>query len=206
MQECNIEEKYNFMHIDQHSDLGVRGPANNVAFLKSDSQISLDNYCMITYSNCDGIYKSFQCDNYITACRFLFPNWFNTNLFYYTEPYIKGSTFGGGYENFTPQRMEIGHLLQDITLFIEEQVFPSNTAGSGTSVLANMRFRKKDVKTFKTLTTLFCKPCGNKIFPEKVFSWISGDGSHDHFCQEIRTTRNTTLSILSCHINSLSLK
>ena len=35
---------------------------------------------------------------------------------------------------------------------------------------------------------------------------ISGDGSHDHFCQEIRTTRNTTLSILSCHINSLSLK
>ena len=126
MQECNTEEKYNFMHIDQHSDLGVRGLANNIAYLKSDSRISLDDYCMITYSNCDGFYKSFQCDNYITACRFLFPNWFNTNLFYYIEPYIKGSTFGSGYENFSPQRMDIGHLLQDITLFVEKQEFSSN--------------------------------------------------------------------------------
>ena len=127
MQECNAEEKYNFIHIDQHSDLGVHGIANKIAHLKSNSQISLDDYCKITYSNCDGKpYKSFQCDNYITACRFLFPNWFNTNLFYYTEPYIKGSTLGSGYENLSPQRMDIGHLLQDITLYIEEQVFPYN--------------------------------------------------------------------------------
>jgi hypothetical protein len=125
MQECNAEEKYNFMHIDQHSDLGVRGIANNIAFLKSNSQISLDDYCKITYSNCVGINKSFQCDNYITACRFLFPNWFNTNLFYYTEPYVKGSTVGSGYENFTPQRMKTVYLLQDITLFVGEQEFSS---------------------------------------------------------------------------------
>ena len=126
MQECNTNEKYNFMHIDQHDDLGVRGFANNIAFIRTNPQISLEEYCEKTYSTLVGTFKSFQCDNYITACHYLFPNWFNTNLFYYTDRCIKGSTQGSGYENFSEQKKDEGYIIQDIKRFVEEQVFPSS--------------------------------------------------------------------------------
>ncbi len=164
MQECNAEEKYNFIHIDQHSDLGVHGIANKIAHLKSNSQISLDDYCKITYSNCDGKpYKSFQCDNYITACRFLFPNWFNTNLFYYTKPYIKGTTLGSGYENFSPRRMDISHLLQDITQFVEKQDYYSNKL----SIDENLQKKKWIVNLD---LDFFWDNYNNRIFDDKFIT------------------------------------
>ncbi len=126
IQECNTNEKYNFMHIDQHADLGVRGYAKEIAFIRTIPQISLEDYCEIKYSIYGSTPKSFQYDNYITACRYLFPNWFNTNLFYYTDRCIKGSTQGSGYENFSEQRKDENNIIQDIKQFIEGQVFPSS--------------------------------------------------------------------------------
>lgn len=126
MQECKIDEEYNFMHIDQHSDLGVRGFAKDIEFVRTNPRITLEEYCNITYFNGIGSHKSFQCGNYITACHFLFPSWFNTNLFYYTVPGIKGSTQGSGYDNFTEQKKDNSFIIQHIEQFIERQVFPSN--------------------------------------------------------------------------------
>lgn len=126
MQECNIDEKYNFMHIDQHSDLGVHGFAKDIVFIRTNPKISLEDYCEITYSISGHSHKSIQCDNYISVCHHLFPNWFNTNLFYYTDRGLTGSIQGSGYENFSEQRMDKGAITQHIKQFIEEQVFPSN--------------------------------------------------------------------------------
>ena len=126
MQECSSDEDYNFMHIDQHADLGVRGFAKDIAFMKTEPPIPLEEYCETTYSNSCGIYKSFQCDNYITACHYLFPNWFNANLFYYTAPCIKGSTQGSGYDNFSELRRDACFVIQDIKQFIGGQVCSSN--------------------------------------------------------------------------------
>lgn len=126
MQECDTNEKYNFMHIDQHADLGVRGFAKDIEFVKTNPQITMEEYCDIAYFNGFGTYKAFQCSNYITACHHLFPNWFNTNLFYYTDRCVKGSTQGSGYKNFSEQRMDEGFIIQDIKQFIERQVFPPN--------------------------------------------------------------------------------
>lgn len=126
MQECKTSEYYNFMHIDQHSDLGVRGFARDIEFVRTNPQITLEEYCDITYFNGVGACKSFQCSNYITACYHLFPNWFNTNLFYYTDRCVKGSTQGSGYENFSEQRKDECLILQDIKQFVVERAFPSN--------------------------------------------------------------------------------
>ncbi len=160
MQECNIDEKYNFMQIDQHADLGVRGYAKDIAFIRINPKISLEDYLELTYSNPCGSYKSFQCDNYITACYYLFPNWFNTNLFYYTDPCVKGSTQGSGYENFSEQRMNEGFIIQDIKQFIEEQVFPSSEL-----VIDESMQKKKWIVNLDL--DFFWNKNGNRIFDDQ---------------------------------------
>lgn len=126
MQERNTKEKFNYMHIDQHADLGVRGNSKDIAFMRTNPKMLLEDYLESTCSNPCGSYKSFQCNNYITACHYLFPNWFNTNLYYYTAPCIKGSKLGSGYKNFLGQRREACFIIQDIKQLIEAKVFPSS--------------------------------------------------------------------------------
>lgn len=160
MQECNIIEKYNFMHIDQHADLGVRGYAKDIEIIRNNPHLSLEDYCELTYSNPCGTYKSFQCDNYITACQYIFPNWFNTNLIYYTAPCIKGSPQGSGYENFSEQRMDKDFLIQDIKQFIDGQIFPPNEPAIG-----------EDIQKKKWIVNLdfdfFWDKNDNRIFEDK---------------------------------------
>ena len=119
MQECYTDEKYNFMHIDQHSDLGVCGVTDDIYSLKSNLQVSLEDYMKI--KNTKRQIQFFRCDNYIRACHYLFPSWFNTNLLYFTKPHKDCSVGELGYDVFPMQKMEALYVRQDITQYIEEQ-------------------------------------------------------------------------------------
>ena len=126
MQECNTEEKYNFMHIDQHDDLGACGFTKDIESLRTTPHISINEYDKITYTTLGGEFKFFKCDNYIRACHFLFPQWFNTNLFYYAQSSSVCSLKEWGYSDFIKQRMEVGFVGHDITQFIKDNIFPQN--------------------------------------------------------------------------------
>ena len=123
LNECKSDEEYNFMHIDQHSDLKGCGYAKDIVFLRTNPKISFEEYDKITYTTINGNFKFFVWDNYIRCCHFLFPNWFKTNLFYFTKPYLNGSVNEWGYKNFFLQKMEPVFVRQNITQFIEEQCF-----------------------------------------------------------------------------------
>ena len=47
MQECNPNEEYNFMHIDQHSDLKGCGNPSIIDFIKRNPKISFEKYKQI---------------------------------------------------------------------------------------------------------------------------------------------------------------
>ena len=122
MQECISNEEYNFMHIDKHSDLNGCGHPANIDFLKENPKISFDEYKNITYT----IYttheeiKFFRWDNYIRACHYLFPKWFNTNLFYtHSENDCEANDWG--YLAFPVQTMEALYVRNGITQFIKKK-------------------------------------------------------------------------------------
>ena len=50
MQECITDEKYNFMHIDQHSDLKGCGNPSIIDFIKRNPKISFEKYKQIKYN------------------------------------------------------------------------------------------------------------------------------------------------------------
>lgn len=119
MQECSPNESYNFIHIDKHSDLKGCGFPQIIDSLKSNPYISFEEYKNITYTT-GNEYKFFQWDNYIRACHYLFPNWFNTNLFY---THSRNESFANewGYTSFPSQTMEALYVRSGITQFIKEQ-------------------------------------------------------------------------------------
>ena len=127
MQECSSDEDYNFIHIDQHSDLKGCGHTANIEFIRTNQKITLDDYIKISYTT-HKEFQFFQWDNYIRACHYLFPKWFNSNLFYYTKPYLGGSAYEWGYKDFSVQRMDPFSIRQDITHYIKEQHFFSDKA------------------------------------------------------------------------------
>lgn len=85
-----------------------------------------------------GEFKFFICDNYIRVCHHLFPNWFNTNLFYYTKRHSVCSLKEWGYNDFFEQKRDINFIRHDITGLINEQDFSSNKG----IVEDNMRTKK----------------------------------------------------------------
>lgn len=118
LQECNSEELYNFMHIDRHSDLRGCGYLKDIECLKRNPRISFEEYTKITYDNC-GENTFFQWDNYIRACQYLFPQWFNTNLFY-TFDDDECSPNNWGYDEFLTQSRDPLLLREDITHYINK--------------------------------------------------------------------------------------
>ena len=120
MQECSSEEEYNFMHIDKHSDLKGCGHPANIEFLKPNKEISLEDYIKITYTT-HKKFQFFQWDNYIRACHYLFPKWFNTNLFYYTQSHKEHNAEGWGYKPFPEQSMNALYVRQGITQYIQNK-------------------------------------------------------------------------------------
>lgn len=117
MQECNPYEEYNFIHIDQHSDLKGCGHPKDIEFLKNNPHISFGEYTQMTYKNMYE-YHFFQWDNYIRVCHYLFPQWFNTNLFY-TYDDNETSANEWGYDMFPTQSRDPLLLRQEITRYIK---------------------------------------------------------------------------------------
>ncbi len=120
MHDCSSDEEYNFIHIDKHSDLKGCGHPANIEFLRTRKDISLEDYMKITYTT-HKEFQFFQWDNYIRACHYLFPNWFKTNLFYYTQPRREHHVEDWGYDSFPEQTMEPLNVRQGITQYIQKQ-------------------------------------------------------------------------------------
>lgn len=118
MQECEAGELYNFMHIDRHSDLKACGYPQAIEHLKSNTKLSFDDYLDITYDN-GRTYHFFQWDNYIRACHYIFPEWFNTNYFYVHEAIYADET-PWGYNAFSFNKRNSMCVREDISQFIEE--------------------------------------------------------------------------------------
>ena len=118
MQECGVGERYNFMHIDRHSDLKGAGHLKDIEHLKDNPKIPFEDYLGIKYNN-GGTYQFFQWDNYIRACHHLFPEWFNTNYFY-THEAVFADANPWGYKEFFFQRRNAVFVREDFTQFTEE--------------------------------------------------------------------------------------
>ncbi len=118
MQECNPNEEYNFMHIDKHSDLKGCGTPSIIDFIKKNPKISFEEYKQITYTN-PNTHQFFQWDNYIRACHYLFPNWFNAN-FFYTHTCNKCESNNWGYDAFPSQTRNPFYVRQDLVQIFQE--------------------------------------------------------------------------------------
>ena len=118
LQECEPNERYNFMHIDRHGDLKGCGHPHLIDFIKDNPKLSFKDYLDIKYSN-GNMYQFFQWDNYIRACYHLFPEWFNTNYFYVHES-IWANENGWGYKAFPFKRRNALYVREDLSQFLEE--------------------------------------------------------------------------------------
>lgn len=98
LQECNPDDKYNFMHIDRHADLRGCGYPQIIDFIRKNPHISFEKYRSLSYDN-GRIYPFFQWDNYIRACHYLFPDWFKNNVFYTLDD-NECSANSWGYDSF----------------------------------------------------------------------------------------------------------
>lgn len=79
MQECKIDEEYNFIHIDQHSDLATYNDTKYISSLKKG--IPIEKYLSLL---CDkyGVFEpTLKWDNYIHLTNILFPNWLRNSMF-----------------------------------------------------------------------------------------------------------------------------
>lgn len=77
MQECDPTERYNFIHIDRHNDLGPTAPYSCYQHLKDNPRIPIDDYLNIRNPNqTDFDWPAFTWDNYINQTIQLFPDWF----------------------------------------------------------------------------------------------------------------------------------
>lgn len=74
MQECNTEEKYNFMHIDQHDDLGACGFTKDIESLRTTPHISINEYDKITYTTLGGSSSSLNVTIILELVIFSFLN------------------------------------------------------------------------------------------------------------------------------------
>ena len=82
MQECNVDESYQFFHIDRHNDLGTLAPYICYQHLKENPRVSLDDYTGIRNPNATLQDRpAFTWDNYINQTIQLFPDWFRKCLY-----------------------------------------------------------------------------------------------------------------------------
>ena len=79
MHECNTDDNYYFMHIDQHSDLATYDDPKNLSLINNN--ISLEKYLSLSFDNSGQIEPKLKWDNYIHLSNKLYPNWFNNSFF-----------------------------------------------------------------------------------------------------------------------------
>ena len=121
LQECEPNERYNFIHIDQHADLSDKGEPEIIEKIKYNPKISFEDFLKFEYNN-GYTHQFFQWDNFIRAIHYLFPQWFQTNLFYVHEDLdeqMDGQRTDWGYEPFPFHKGEVAKVREDITQFIE---------------------------------------------------------------------------------------
>lgn len=78
-QQCKDEEKYNFMHIDRHYDMGDYYKDEDLEPVRKNPKMAYDE--MMSLKRKDDEYKTLRWDNYIRYVYELRPDWFTTNLF-----------------------------------------------------------------------------------------------------------------------------
>lgn len=79
LQQCVDKEKYNFMHIDRHYDMGDYFSDKDLEPVKKNPRMAYDE--MMSLERKDGECKTLRWDNYIRYVYELRPDWFTTNLF-----------------------------------------------------------------------------------------------------------------------------
>lgn len=124
LQECEPNERYNFIHIDQHADLSDKGEPEIIEKIKYNPKISFEDFLKFEYNN-GYTHQFFQWDNFIRAIHYLFPQWFQTNLFYVHEDLdeqMDGQRTDWGYEPFPFHKREVAKVREDVTQFIENKI------------------------------------------------------------------------------------
>ena len=124
MQECEPNERYNFIHIDRHADLRGCGQPYLINSIKNNPQISFEDFLNFKYKN-GKEYQFFRWDNFIRATHSLFPNWFHSNLFYVHEDLderIDGQRTDRGYESFPFHKRNVTKVRDEVTQFIENKI------------------------------------------------------------------------------------
>lgn len=124
LQECEPNERYNFIHIDQHADLSDKGEPEIIEKIKYNPKISFEDFLKFEYKN-GYTHQFFQWDNFIRAIHYLFPQWFQTNLFYVHEDLdeqMDGQRTDWGYEPFPFHKGEVAKVREDVTQFIENKI------------------------------------------------------------------------------------
>ena len=125
LQECEPNERYNFIHIDQHADLSDKGEPEIIEKIKYNPKISFEDFLKFEYNN-GYTHQFFQWDNFIRAIHYLFPQWFQTNLFYVHEDLdeqMDEQRTDWGYESFPFHKRDVTKVREDITQFIENNNF-----------------------------------------------------------------------------------
>lgn len=79
LQQCKDEEKYNFLHIDKHYDMGDYYRDEDLVPVRNNPRMAYED--MMNLKRSDGICKTLRWDNYIRYVFELRPDWFMTNLF-----------------------------------------------------------------------------------------------------------------------------
>ncbi len=79
LQQCKDNEKYNFMHIDMHYDLGDFYGDEDLEHVRKNPRMSYED--MMSLKRKNGNNKILRWDNYIRYVYELRPDWFTTNLF-----------------------------------------------------------------------------------------------------------------------------
>ena len=79
LQQCKDEEKYNFMHIDRHYDMGDYYKDEDLVPVRNNPRMAYED--MMNLKRSDGTCKILRWDNYIRYVYELRQNWFINNLF-----------------------------------------------------------------------------------------------------------------------------
>lgn len=124
LQECEPNERYNFIHIDQHADLSDKGEPEIIEKIRLNPKISLEDFLNFKYNN-GCVHQFFQWDNFIRAIHYLFPNWFQTNLFYVHEDLdeqMDGQRTDWGYGPFPFHKRDVAKVREEFTQLIESKI------------------------------------------------------------------------------------
>ena len=86
---CDFNESYNFLHIDQHSDLLLDGNKDNWETYQrviDNPKISLNEYLLLQHNDSQNA-LAFRWDNYIRPIHKYLSNWFTYSFFAYFQAY-----------------------------------------------------------------------------------------------------------------------